>query len=495
MALAPLRPETRNLIDGKLVPASNGAVFENVNPASEEVLGVCADGTQEDVLAAIAAARRAFDETSWSTDAAFRRRCLTQLGAALAEAREELRAIVVAEAGSPVLLTYSVQCNACIEMIPYWAELAGSYAYERPMSEIRFLGQPQRRVLRREATGVVGAITPWNFPLYLDLCKLGPALAAGNTVVLKPAPDTPWCATTLGRLVAEKTDIPPGVVNVVASSDHDAGEIMTSDPRVDLVTFTGSTATGRRVMECASGTVKKVFLELGGKSAHIVLDDADLGKTLAGVGMVCTHAGQGCAITTRLLLPRSRYTEGIELARRSFESLNYGDPTDPKNLAGPLVSRKQRERVLGYIEQGRREGARLVTGGGVPKHLPRGFYVEPTLFADVDPAARIAQEEIFGPVLVVIPYEDDDDAVRIANQSIYGLSGAVTSASEERALAVARRIRTGTLSVNGAMWFDVDTPFGGYRQSGVGRENGLLGFEEYLETKVIALPAPAGATG
>jgi aldehyde dehydrogenase (NAD+) len=492
MALAKLNPETRNLIDGRLVPASNGATFENVNPANEEVLGVCADGTKDDMNAAIAAARRAFDETAWSTDAAFRRKCLIQLAEALKAAKEELRAIVVAEAGSPVLLTYAVQCDAYVDAMPYWADLAGSYQYERPMRDITFMGQPQRRILRREATGVVGAITPWNFPLYLNLCKLGPALAAGNTVVLKPAPDTPWSATALGRLIAERTEIPAGVVNVVASSDHLVGEMLATDPRVDLVTFTGSTATGRRVMECASATIKKVFLELGGKSATILLDDVDLGKSLAGIGMICTHAGQGCAITTRLLLPRSRYAEGVELAKASFERLAYGDPTNPAHLMGPVVSRKQHQRVLGYIEKGKREGARLVTGGGVPKHLTKGFYVEPTLFADVDPDATIAQEEIFGPVLVVIPYQDDDDAVRIANDSIYGLSGAVTSASEERALAVARRIRTGTLSVNGGMWFDVDTPFGGYRQSGVGRENGLMGFEEYLETKVIGLPGKKG---
>ena len=281
MALAPLSPETRNLIDGKLVAASNGATFENVNPATEEVLGVCADGTKDDMDAAIAAARRAFDETDWSTNPAFRQRCLRQLSEALKAAKEELRAIVVAEAGSPVLLTYAVQCDMSIDAMPYWADLAGSYAYERPMSDIAFMGQPQRRLLRREAVGVVGAITPWNFPLYLNLCKLGPALAAGNTVVLKPAPDTPWSATTLGRLIAEQTDIPAGVVNVVASSDHEVGEMLATDPRVDLVTFTGSTATGRRVMECASATVKKVFLELGGKSANIVLDDADLGEGAA----------------------------------------------------------------------------------------------------------------------------------------------------------------------------------------------------------------------
>jgi len=492
MALAPLNPETRNLIAGKLVAASNGATFDNVNPATEEVLGVCADGTKNDMNAAIGAARRAFDETDWSTNHAFRKRCLTQLAEAVKASKEELRAIVVAEAGSPVLLTYAVQCDTYIDAMPYWAELAASYEYERPMRDTSFMGKPQRRLLRREATGVVGAITPWNFPLYLNLCKLGPALAAGNTLVLKPAPDTPWSATNLGRIIAERTDIPAGVVNVVASSDHLVGEMLSTDPRVDLVTFTGSTATGRRVMECAAATVKKVFLELGGKSATIMLDDVDITKALPGVAMICTHAGQGCAITTRLLLPRSRYAEGLEIAKASFEKLAYGDPTNPAHLMGPVVSRRQHERVLGYIEKGKREGARLLTGGGVPKHLKKGFYVEPTLFADVDPDSTIAQEEIFGPVLVVIPFDDDDDAVRIANNSIYGLSGAVTSASEERALAVARRIRTGTLSVNGGMWFDVDTPFGGYRQSGVGRENGLMGFEEYLETKVIGLPGRKG---
>jgi aldehyde dehydrogenase (NAD+) len=335
--------------------------------------------------------------------------------------------------------------------------------------------------------GVVGAITPWNFPLYLNLAKLGPALAAGCTIVLKPAPDTPWSATVVGRLIAEKTEIPAGVVNIVASSDHALGEMLAADPRVDLVTFTGSTATGRRVMEVASRTVKNVFLELGGKSANVILDDADASAFGAGI-LTCVHGGQGCAITTRMLVPRRRYAEALGILEAAFRGAKYGDPTDPSVLQGPQVSKRQQERVLGYIQKGVQEGARLVVGGGKPAHLPKGFYVEPTLFADVDPNATIAQQEIFGPVLCVIPYDDDDDAVRIANNSIYGLSGAVVSKSEERALAVARRIRTGTLAINGGMWFHVDTPFGGYKQSGIGRENGVAGFEEYLETKVMALP-------
>jgi aldehyde dehydrogenase (NAD+) len=484
-----MNPETRNLVDGRLVDSETGKTFPNVNPATEEVIGATADATAADMDRAIGAARRAFDETRWSTDAAFRARCLRQLHAALGKAKDALREIVVAEAGSPIILGYSVQCDATIDWFPFWADVAERFAYESPMPDMEFMGMASRRLLRREAAGVVGAITPWNFPLYLNLTKIGPALAAGCTVVLKPAPDTPWCATMLGRLVAEETDIPPGVLNVVAGSDHALGEMLATDPRVDVVTFTGSTATGRRVMEKAAGTVKRVLLELGGKSATIMLDDADLSSTLAGIGQVCTHGGQGCALTTRLLLPRSRYEEGVALAKAAFEGFPYGDPNDPSHLQGPQVSARQRERVLGYVARAKQEGARLVTGGGTPKHLPKGYYVEPTLFADVRNDSTLAREEVFGPVLAVIPFEDDDDAVRIANDSIYGLSGAVASANEERALAVARRIRTGTLAVNGAMWFAVDTPFGGYRQSGLGRENGVQGFEEYLETKVIALPA------
>jgi aldehyde dehydrogenase (NAD+) len=488
MSLVPLSPETRNLIDGQLVEASNGKRFENVNPATEEVLGSCADGTKDDMERAVAAARRSFDETGWSEDKELRARCLRQLYEGLLEEKEQLRSIVVHEAGAPLSLTSYMHVDDPIEMMAYWAELAGSYEYERSMSEVPFLGRPQRRILRREAVGVVGAITPWNVPLYLNIAKVGPALAAGNTVVLKPAPDTPWSATHLAKIAAERTDLPPGVLNVVASSDHLVGEVLSTDPRIDLVTFTGSTDTGRRIMEAASATLKKIFLELGGKSAAIVVDDANLAAVLPQAAMTCVHGGQGCAITTRWLIPRSRYDESVEILKAAFEGWHYGDPTQPANLQGPQISRKQQQRVLAYIEKGKAEGARLLAGGGVPAHLEKGFFVEPTLFVDVDPKSTIAQEEIFGPVLCVIPYEDDDDAVRIANDSVYGLSGAVHGSNEERSLAIARRLRTGTLSVNGGQWFHVDSPFGGYKQSGIGRENGLLGFEEYLETKVIGLP-------
>ena len=488
--MADLNGESRNLIDGELEAASSGETFDNINPATEEVIGQVADGNAQDMERAIAAARRAFDETDWSTNHDFRRKCLEQLNEALKEAREELRQIVIAEAGSPILITYQVQVDNYIDAMPYWSDLATDFEYESRMSNVDFMGQSQGRIMRREPVGVVGAITPWNFPLYLNLAKVGPALAAGNSVILKPAPDTPWSATNLGRLIAEKTDIPAGVVNVVASSDHGVGAMLSRDPRIDLVTFTGSTATGRNVMEGASSTVKKIFLELGGKSATLVLDDIDMDSVapMAGIS-VCTHAGQGCAIPTRVLLPENKYEEGVEKIAAAMAGVNYGDPLDPGNLMGPVVSRKQQERVLSYIEKGRAEGARVVLGGGRPAHLEKGYFVEPTLLADVDPDATVAQEEIFGPVLCAIPYKDEEDAIRIANNSIYGLSGAIWSSSTDRALSVARQIRTGTLSVNGAQWFHIDTPFGGYRQSGVGRENGVAGFEEYLETKVIGVPA------
>jgi aldehyde dehydrogenase (NAD+) len=306
---------------------------------------------------------------------------------------------------------------------------------------------------------------------------------------LKPAPETPWLAAILGEIVS-KTDMPAGVFNVITGSQPaDLGEQLVTDPRVDMISFTGSTATGRRIMAAAAATIKKVFLELGGKSAFIVLDDADFARVVPSAAfMVLYHAGQGCACFTRLLVPRSRYDEAISMLKPAFEAMPYTDPTNEYAIMGPLISERQRERVLGYVKIGIEEGARLVTGGGVPEGKS-GFYVQPTLFADVDNSMRIAQEEIFGPVLVVIPYEDDEDAIRIANDSIFGLSGGIASASNERALAVARRIRTGTYAVNGGMYFAADAPFGGYKQSGIGREMGIEGFEEYLQTKTVALPA------
>jgi aldehyde dehydrogenase (NAD+) len=481
--------EPRLLVDGELRGARSGRTFVNVDPATEEVLGETADAGAEDLDDAIAAARRVADEGKWAEDPSLRARCLRQLHEAMERHREELRAVVVAEAGSPIALTYAIQLEEPIAHVAHWAEIAERYEYVRELPEREVFGARHRRVVVREPVGVVGAITPWNYPFYLNIAKVAPALAAGNAVVLKPAPDTPWSATWIGRLAAEESDLPPGVLNVVASSDHAVGEALVADPRVDLVSFTGSTATGRRIMATAAPTVKRLFLELGGKSANIVLEDANLEQAVAfsAVG-VCSHAGQGCAIATRLIVARSRYDEAIELARSQMAAVAYGDPWDPANLQGPLISERQRERVLGYIEKGREEGARLVLGGGVPAHLPRGYYVEPTLFADVDWRSTIAQEEIFGPVLVVIPFDTDEEAVAIANGTIYGLSGAVFGADEARATAVARKLRAGTVAVNGGMWFAPDVPFGGRGQSGFGRENGVEGFEEYLDPKALAYP-------
>jgi aldehyde dehydrogenase (NAD+) len=484
--------EPRMLIDGTLVDADGGRTYDNINPATEEVIGPVADASTADMERAVEAARRAFDETTWSTDRAFRTACLQQLRDALDKRKEELRPQIVAEVGCPIGLTFAVQQDSCIDDMQWDIDLIDRYEWEHELGNHEFFGMQSNRLVVREPIGVVGAITPWNFPFMLNLSKLTPALAAGCTVVLKPAPDTPYSATWIGKLAAEETDIPAGVLNVVTAADAAAvGEVLSGDPRVDMISFTGSTAVGKRIAARGADSLKRVFLELGGKSANIVLDDADLPTALAGAGMVCMHSGQGCAITTRMLLPRSRYDEGVDIVRQAFESFPYGDPNDLNNMAGPLINARQRDRVLGYIEQGKAEGGKCLVGGGPATQFEKGYFVQPTLFVDVDPESTIAQEEIFGPVLVVIPYEDDDDAVRIANNSRYGLSGAVTSASIERALGVARRIRTGTVSVNGGLWFGPDSPFGGYKESGLGREHGVQGFEEYLETKTIGLPPRA----
>jgi aldehyde dehydrogenase (NAD+) len=403
---------------------------------------------------------------------------------------EELRPTVVAEVGCPVMLTYGPQMDASIAGLTWVADTLEKYQWEQDLGIASPFGSASHRYVRREAAGVVGAITPWNFPIQINLAKCGPALAAGCTVVLKAAPDTPWSASLIGRLAAEHTDIPAGVLNVITSSDHAIGQQLSEDPRVDMVSFTGSTATGRKVMIAGAGNIKKVFLELGGKSASIVLDDANMAAAAANAAFQTTaHAGQGCAITSRWVVPKSRRDEAIEAVVEVMKGIAYGDPTDPSVMMGPLVSDVQRQRVLGYIEKGKAEGAKVALGGGKPAHLTKGWYVEPTVLVDVDQNATVAQEEIFGPVLVVLTHDGDDDAVNIANNSIYGLSGAVASADTERAKAVANRMRTGTISVNGGMYFGSDVPFGGYRQSGVGREMGVAGFEEYLEMKSIAEPA------
>ncbi len=481
--------EHRLLIDGKLTDSFSGKTYANINPATEEVIGQVADATVEDADRAVAAAARAFYETSWSTDAAFRKRCLIQLRDALEAEKENLRPQIVAEVGTPIMLTYAVQLDSCITDMQYDIDLIDKFEWERELGVHEFFGVRSRRRIVHEPIGVTALITPWNFPFMLNLSKLVPALAAGNSVILKAAPDTPWSATMLGKLVAEQTDIPAGIFNVLTSENPAAvGDALTGDPRVSMVSFTGSTAVGKHIMARGAETLKRVFLELGGKSANIILDDADFASTIPMGAMTCMHGGQGCAITTRMLLPESRYDEGVELITAAFEGVTCGDPMDMSNLSGPLINARQRTRVLDYIEKGKTEGAKCVVGGGPATQYDKGFFVQPTLFVDVDPDSTIAQEEIFGPVLSVIKYTDDDDAVRIANNSKYGLSGAVNGGSLDRAMSVARRIRTGTIAVNGGQWYGPDTPFGGYGHSGNGREHGIEGFAEYLEIKAIGYP-------
>jgi aldehyde dehydrogenase (NAD+) len=487
-----VKPEPRMLIDGKLVHAEKGGTFANINPATEEKLGDVADATRGDMRRAIAAARRAFDTTDWSTNRELRKHCLTQLQEALEAEREELREQLILEAGCPRMTTKRHQLDTPLaRALRYPIELMDKFGWETEMPDANGeQGEPNARRIRKEAVGVVGAIVPWNFPFEVTINKLAQALATGNTVVLKPAPDTPWNATLLGRLIAEKTYFPAGVVNIVTTSDHFLGEELTLSPDVDMISFTGSTAVGQRIVERGAATLKRTFLELGGKSANILLDDANFeGAAMSGLA-VCFHAGQGCGIPTRMLVPRARYNEVVERLVGVLRMAPYGDPQRGDVMMGPLISAKQRDRVLGYVDKGVSEGAKLALGGGRPKEFPKGYYVEPTLFINVDNKMTIAQEEIFGPVLVLIPYDGDDDAVRIANDSRYGLVGSVFSGSIERAQKVARRIRAGVLSINGGAAHGVDMPFGGYKWSGIGRQNGVAGFEQYLETKSIAWPLP-----
>lgn len=477
---------TELLIDGEL-RSSNGGTFTTINPATEEPLGEAANADAADMDRAIAAARAAFDESEWSRDTALRVHCLRQLRSALNEEIETLREITVAEVGAPVALTQSAQLQGPVDDLAFATDTAENFSWATDLGVASPLGIKTKRTIVREPFGVVGAITPWNFPHQINFAKLGPALAAGNTIVLKPAPDTPWCAAEVGRIIVEKTDIPPGVVNIVTSSDHRLGAQLSEDPRVDLVSFTGSTATGRAVMAAAAQTIKKVFLELGGKSAFIVLDDADLASACAVAAFtVATHAGQGCAITTRLVVPRDRYDEAVSVAAGTMAHIPVGDPTNPATMCGPLISARQRDRVEGYLDLAVKEGGAFACGGGRPADLPVGYFVEPTVISGLTNDARVAREEIFGPVLVVLAHDGDDDAVRIANDSPYGLSGTVFGTDADRIDSVVSRLRTGTINVNGGVWYAGDAPFGGYKQSGIGREMGLAGFEEYLETKLVA---------
>lgn len=485
-----LYENARLLIDGDLVAASGGRTFENLNPATEEVLGVVPDATVEDTERAIAAARRAFDESDWSTNHELRSRCLRQLRDGLHERIEELRKITVSEVGSPIQMTYGAGLDDPVKWLGNYADFLDEFEWKTDMGIAEVMGSKTQRWIVREPIGVFGAITPWNVPNDINLKKLGWAMAAGCTVVMKAAPTTSWCANFLGEIIATKTDIPAGAVNILSASDNAVGEKITNDPRVDIIGFTGSTAVGKRILEVCAPQVKPALLELGGKSAAIVLPDMPGLPQVAGAmaGSVCFHAGQGCAIFTRLLVPKSELDACADATIEAMKNVPYGDPFDPANIMGPVNSAIQRERVEGHIQRAIGDGAKLLVGGGRAEQFEKGFFIQPTAFI-ADENSAIAQDEVFGPVQTVIGYEDEADMIRIANNSRYGLSGAIMGPDVDKALEIAGKIRTGTLSVCGGMYYNWDVPFGGYKESGIGREHSGIGFEEHLESKTIAIPA------
>ena len=397
------------------------------------------------------------------------------------------------EVGAPLQSTYIAQLEWPLQDGLLWpAAQITDFPWVRALPKFTGMpapAQPNFRWVRKEAVGVVAAVTPWNFPFEIVLNKIGQALATGNTMIIKPSRQTPYSTTRLGRLIVEKTDIPAGVVNILTTTDRRLGDQLFTDPRIDMVSFTGSTGVGEHIIKLSAPTFKRTLLELGGKSANIILDDApDFAAAVGGAAFACIHAGQGCALPTRVLLPRSRYDEGVAILTQAFENIVWGDPWDMATLAGPLITAEHRAKVDGHVQRAVADGARLVVGGHVVEDLP-GYFYEPTLLVDVDNDSAIAQQEVFGPVLGVTAYEDDDDAVRLANASTYGLSGWING-SPERAFAIADRIRTGSLIINGGQFYGADAPYGGYKSSGLGRQSGLEGFESYLQTKAIGSATP-----
>ncbi|MGV9953644.1 aldehyde dehydrogenase family protein [Streptomyces cellulosae] len=452
-------------IDGAWRPAAGRDVIEVVGPADEQVIATVPAGTVEDVDAAVRAARAALP--AWAaTPPAERGARLAALRDQLHARRDEIAATVTAELGAPEKLSQTVHAGVPVAVAGSYAELASTYEFEEKIGNSTVFHEP---------VGVVGAITPWNYPLHQIVAKAAPALAAGCTIVVKPAENTPLVARIFAECVHE-AGVPAGVFNLVTGLGPVAGQALAEHPDVDLLSFTGSTAVGRRIGAIAAGMVKRVALELGGKSANVILPSADLARAVnVGVANVMSNSGQTCSAWTRMLVHRDQYDEAVELAAAA--AAKYGD------RIGPLVSARQRDRVRGYIEKGVAEGARLVAGGPEAPR-PQGWYVSPTVLADVTPEMTVAQEEIFGPVLCVLPYEDEEDALRIANGTVYGLAGAVWAGDEAEAVAFARRMDTGQVDINGGR-FNPLAPFGGYKQSGVGRELGVHGLTEYLQTKSL----------
>ncbi|MEU6865938.1 aldehyde dehydrogenase family protein [Streptomyces sp. NPDC046876] len=468
-----MKPHDGMYIAGEWRPAAGRDRIEVQNPADEQVIGGVPAGTAEDVDAAVRAARAAFP--GWAaTPPAERAALIGAIRDVLVARKSEFAELITAELGSPLGFSEMVHVGAPIAVSSSFAELGASYAFEERIGNSTVLLEP---------VGVVAAITPWNYPLHQIVAKVAPALAAGCTIVLKPAEDTPLTAQLFAEAVHE-AGVPAGVFNLVTGTGPVAGQALAAHEGVDLVSFTGSTAVGRQIGATAGAAVKRVALELGGKSANVILPGADLAKAVAaGVGHVMNNSGQSCNALTRMLVHRDQYEEAVYLAAAAVAKYPCGDPRDPGTRLGPVINAKQRDRVRGYIDRGIEEGARVVAGGPEAPH-PYGYYIAPTVFADVTPEMAIAQEEIFGPVLSILPYEDEDDALRIANGTVYGLGGAVWAADEESAVAFARRMDTGQVDINGGR-FNPLAPFGGYKQSGVGRELGPHGLAEYLQTKSL----------
>jgi aldehyde dehydrogenase (NAD+) len=474
---AELQVRERIFVGGEWVAPEAAERIEVINPTTEEPIGVIPACGAADADRAVRAARDAFD--SWSqTPLEERAGYLEAVAAGLGERSEEIAAMIAQELGMPLKLSAIIQAGLPTGQFAAMPKLIEEVAWEEEIGNSRVL---------REPVGVLGAITPWNYPLNQIAAKVAPALAAGCTVVLKPSEVVPLNAFILAEVI-EAAGLPPGVFNLVTGTGPVVGEAIAAHPGVDMVSFTGSTRAGRRVSELAAATVKPVAMELGGKSPNVLLDDADLARAVPdGVAKCFLNSGQTCSALTRMLVPREKLAEAEQLAVEAAESFSPGDPFEASTRLGPLVSEVQRERVRDYIRKGEEEGAELLTGGAAPPEgLERGYFVRPTVFSKVTPEMTIAQEEIFGPVLVIQPYEDTDDAVRIANDTVYGLAGGVWSADPDRAIAVAKRIRTGQIEINGGQ-FNPIAPFGGFKQSGHGRENGRYAIEELLQVKSLQL--------
>jgi acyl-CoA reductase-like NAD-dependent aldehyde dehydrogenase len=467
----------RLYIGGEWVEPAGSETIKVIDSTTERVIGRIPEGTQADVDRAVEAARAGFE--AWrDVPVEQRAEACSAISAALAERGDQIAALISAEVGMPLALTRTIQAGLPAMDFGSMAQVANELPWEEQIGN---------SLVVREPVGVVGCITPWNYPLHQICAKVAPALTAGCAVIAKPSEVTPLTSFILAEIV-DSLDLPAGVFNLVTGYGPVVGEAIVAHPGVDMVSFTGSTKAGRRVAEVASQTVKRVALELGGKSANVILDDADLTKAIGyGVANCYLNSGQTCSAHTRMLVPREKLAEAEEIARAAAEKAKPGDPFEEGTRLGPLVSDAQRKRVRDYIEKGEEEGAKLVTGGTEPPDgLDSGYFVRPTIFSEVKPQMTIAQEEIFGPVLSIIPYEDEDEAAEIANSTIYGLDGGVWSADPERAKQFARRMRTGQVQINGAT-FNPLAPFGGFKQSGHGREYGRFGLEEFLEVKSIQL--------